>query len=455
MEMATALNSHRQPLRVLVVGLGKTGLSCARYLARQGMQVAVTDSREHPPGLEALRESLPDVGLFLGGFSEEAFRNAELLVVSPGVALSTPRVQEAVQRGVPAIGDVELFARVVDRPVAAITGSNGKSTVTTLVGLMARAAGRRASLGGNLGEPVLELLDEVVELDVVELSSFQLETTRSLAPAVATVLNLSPDHMDRYPSFEAYAAVKGRIYANATVGVYNRDDARVMALPRTSEALFFTLAEPVGDNQFGVREKRGQPWLCRGEQFLMPAGEVLMPGLHNRANALAALAVGSALELSTSAMTGVLATFPGLPHRTEFVAEGKGLKWYNDSKGTNPGATVAALKGLAQEGEGRTLLIAGGQGKSADFSGLARAVRAHARAVVLMGQDRELIAAALEGATELAFANTMEQAVERAAALARPGDRVLLSPACASFDMFRGFEQRGEVFRACVEALLR
>ncbi|RTZ73826.1 MAG: UDP-N-acetylmuramoyl-L-alanine--D-glutamate ligase [Gammaproteobacteria bacterium] len=455
MKTATALNSRQQPLRVLVVGLGRTGLSCARYLAKQGMQVAVTDSREQPQGLDALRESLPDVGLFLGGFADQAFGNAELLVVSPGVPLSTPQIQAAMVRGVPAIGDVELFARAVNRPVAAITGSNGKSTVTTLLGLMGRAAGIRTSLGGNLGEPVLELLEEDVELDVVELSSFQLETTDSLAPAVATVLNLSADHMDRYAGFEEYMEVKGRIYRNAEVGVYNRDDPRVMALPRSREALFFTLAAPAAENEFGVQEEKGRAWLSRGSELLLPADEVLMPGLHNRANALAALAMGSALELPLEAMTQVLTTFPGLPHRTEFVARGKGLSWYNDSKGTNPGATIAALAGLEQGDGSRTVLIAGGQGKSADFSELAGAVERYARAVVLIGEDRELIAEALAGTVEPRFAGTLQEAVELAAELAEPGDRVLLSPACASFDMFRGFEHRGEVFKACVQELLQ
>ena len=455
MEMATALNSRQQPLRVLVVGLGRSGLSCARYLARQGMQVAVTDSREQPPGLAALRESLPDVGLFLGQFADEAFRNAELLVVSPGVPLDTPQIREAVARGIPAIGDVELFARAVECPVAAITGSNGKSTVTTLLGLMARAAGIPTSLGGNLGEPVLELLEEPVELDVVELSSFQLETTESLAPAVATVLNLSADHMDRYRSFDEYVQVKGRIYRNAEVGVYNRDDARVMALPRAPESLFFTLGEPGNETEFGVREQAGETWLCRGSEPLLPAGEVLMPGLHNRANALAALAMGSALELPLEAMRQVLTTFPGLPHRTEFVARGLGVSWYNDSKGTNPGATIAALAGLEQGDASRTVLIAGGQGKSADFSELAEAAERHARAVVLIGEDQQLIATALAGKVKTVFAETLQEAVELATELAEPGDRVLLSPACASFDMFRGFEHRGEVFKVCVRELLK
>ncbi|HIE55041.1 MAG TPA: UDP-N-acetylmuramoyl-L-alanine--D-glutamate ligase, partial [Chromatiaceae bacterium] len=318
--MVTALQSPYSPARILVVGLGRTGLSCAKYLARQGAQVAITDSREQPPGLEALREALPDVGLFLGGFAAEAFERADLLVVSPGVALTLPEIRQARQRGVAVVGDVELFARAVTAPVAAITGSNGKSTVTTLVGQMARVAGLRAAVGGNLGEPVLELLEKPAELFVVELSSFQLETTESLAPAVAAVLNISADHMDRYPSLEAYAETKAGVYRLAEVGVYNLDDERVMAMPRAAEALFFTLGEPAGEEAFGVRRVAGESWLCRGRRRLMPASELRMPGRHNLANALAALAMGSALALPEEAMCEVLRTFPGLPHRTEFVA---------------------------------------------------------------------------------------------------------------------------------------
>ena len=452
MEAATAVEKRTEATRALVVGLGKTGLSCARYLAARGWQVAVTDSREQPPGLEALRRELPDVGLFLGGFATEAFEHADLLVMSPGVPLATPEVEAARARGVPAVGDVELFAHEVAAPVAAITGSNGKSTVTTLLGLMAREAGLAAGVGGNLGEPVLDLLERPAQLYVVELSSFQLETTESLAPSVATVLNISPDHMDRYPSLEAYMEAKARIYAGAGVGIYNLDDERVMTMPRAPEALFFTLGEPADGATFGVRELDGEAWLCRGGEPLLAAGELRMAGLHNRANALAALAMGSVLELPLEAMTAVLRRFPGLPHRSEHVATIDGVAWYNDSKGTNPGATVAALEGLA-DGAERTVLIAGGQGKGADFSVLAGPVREHARAVVLLGEDADRLASALAGTVPLVKVEGMRDAVEEAAGLARPGDRVLLSPACASFDQFRNFEHRGEVFRRCVEEL--
>lgn len=452
--MATAVEQMMAAKRALVVGLGKTGLSCVRFLVSHGWRVAVTDSREQPPGLETLRQELPDVGLFLGGFAAEAFAHADLLVVSPGVPLATPEVEAAVARGVPVVGDIELFARAVAAPVAAITGSNGKSTVTTLLGQMVREAGIGAAIGGNLGEPVLDLLEQPAQCYVLELSSFQLETTESLAPAVATVLNISPDHMDRYPSLEAYAAAKAKIYRQAEVGIYNLDDSRVMAMPKAPEARFFTLGEPQDDATFGVRVGNGEAWLCRGSEPLLTAGELRMAGLHNRANALAALAMGSVLELPLESMVSVLRHFPGLPHRSEHVATIDGVAWYNDSKGTNPGATQAALEGLA-DGHGRTVLIAGGQGKGADFSVLAAPVRQYASAVVLLGEDADLLAKALADTVPLVKVENMSQAVEEAARLARPGDRVLLSPACASFDQFRNFEHRGEVFRRLVEELCR
>ncbi len=453
MEKVAELRRCDVPRRVLVVGLGATGLACARHLAARGCQVAVTDSREQPPGLAQLRRELPDVGLFLGGFDAEALAHAELLVVSPGVPLETPEIRQAMARGVPVVGDVELFAREVDRPVAAITGSNGKSTVTTLVGLMARAAGLRATLGGNLGEPVLNLLAEEADLHVIELSSFQLETTFSLTPAVATVLNLSPDHLDRYPSFAAYAETKGLIYERAEVAVRNLDDPLAAALSRGGETLDFTLEAPAHRGVFGVRRIDGEPWLCRGDEPLMAAAELLIPGLHNRANALAALAMGHALALPLAPMLQVLRTFPGLPHRTRFVAEVEGVRWYDDSKGTNPGATIAALEGLAEGGDGRTLLIAGGQAKGADFTELGEAIRRRVAVLILLGEDRERIAAAAGDQVPTVRVDSMEEAVAAAADRAQPGDRVLLSPACASFDQFRNYEHRGQVFQDAVGRL--
>jgi UDP-N-acetylmuramoylalanine--D-glutamate ligase len=424
--------------------------------------VAVTDSRANPPGLERLRQELPEVAVFLGGFDPAAFAAAERLVVSPGVPVSTPMIQEALARGVPVIGDVELFAQAAARlqplaPICAITGSNGKSTVTTLLGLMARRAGRQVRVGGNLGEPVLDLLDVQAELYVLELSSFQLETTPGLSTRAAVVLNISADHLDRYPDLAAYAAAKARIYDRTQVAIINRDDPLVAGMARTPEReIGFTLGGPApGD--YGLLNAADGLWLCRGDERLMPAAEVLIPGRHNLANALAALALAEACGLPFEPCREALQTFPGLEHRCQLVAMRGGVPWYDDSKGTNPGATVAALDGLVSPGDsGRVVLIAGGDGKGADFAPLAPAVARTARAVVLIGRDAPLIEQVLSGQEPLIpliHADDMDQAVTRAAAMVLPGDAVLLSPACASFDMFDNYEHRGRVFANAVRRL--
>ncbi len=440
--------------KTLVVGLGKTGVSCARYLRAQGVSVAVTDSRATPPGLGELRREAPGVAVFVGGFDPAVFAAAEQIVVSPGVAVAEPLIQEAMARGIPVIGDIELFARAAGAPICAITGSNGKSTVTSLVGLMARLAGRRAAVGGNLGEPVLDLLDPQVELYVIELSSFQLETTHGLGPAAAVCLNLSADHLDRYPDLDAYGSAKARVYEGAAVAVVNRDDPRVLAMPRTpGREIGFTLGEPqTGD--YGLRGPGGAQWLCRGKDRLVGAAEILIPGRHNLANSLAALALADACELPLAPCLEALRTFAGLEHRTQLVRRHRDIRWYDDSKGTNPGATVAALQGLVPPGsECRVVLIAGGDGKGADFSPLAPAVERAARAVVLIGRDAPLIAEALADRVPMVRAADMAEAVAKASDLAQPGDCVLLSPACASFDMFDDFAHRGRVFAEAVRSL--
>lgn len=444
--MAQAAHNPGSAAATLIVGLGATGLSCARHLVGRGIAVAVADSRNDPPGLRALQVDCPDVAVFLGPFDDAPFLNAGRLVVSPGVPLTTPQVAAARARGVEVIGDIELFVRAATAPVVAITGSNGKSTVTTLVGDMARASGIRVAVGGNLGTPALDLLDDAVELYVLELSSFQLETTSTLQAAVACVLNLSPDHMDRYPDLAAYAAAKARALHDAGVGVINADDPVVAAMRTADDTWTFTLGEAADDKMFGVAGVDGRDFLCRGDQPLLAADELLIPGLHNRANALAALAIGSALGFDLESMRGVLRRFIGLPHRTQFVAEIDGVRWYNDSKGTNVGATIAALQGLHGSDASRTVLIAGGDCKGVDFAALAPVVQRCARAVVLIGRDAPVIAAALPRGVARVTASDMDDAVARAAALARAGDRVLLSPACASFDMFSGFADRGERF---------
>ncbi|MBS1212108.1 MAG: UDP-N-acetylmuramoylalanine--D-glutamate ligase [Proteobacteria bacterium] len=442
-----------QSSRVLVVGLGKTGVSVARFLDRHGIRLAVADSRENPPGLNELHELLPDVAVFLGRFDPAAFAAATHLVVSPGISLDTPAVQMAARSGVPVFGDVDLFACMATAPVVAITGANGKSTVTTLVGLMAEAAGRRVKVGGNLGVPMLDLLDDEAELYVLEISSFQTERASLLEPTVATVLNISPDHMDRYADLHAYAEAKRRVFKGNGVMVLNADDPVVAAMAeRDRTCRWFGLDEERGQAlDFTVREIEGAEWLvCRGKP-LMPAAEVLIKGRHNLANALAALALGDAVGLPKDAMAEALRRFPGLEHRMESVEQVGGVAWINDSKATNVGACIAALEGLNTQ----VVLIAGGDGKGADFSPLAEVAAKKVRAAVLMGRDAPLLDAILSAVVKTVRVENMKQAVAAARELARPGDAVLLAPACASLDQYKDYQERGRVFAEAVRELAR
>jgi UDP-N-acetylmuramoylalanine--D-glutamate ligase len=436
----------------LVVGLGQTGLACARFLAAQGESFAVADSRSNPPGIEELRRELPQVPVYLGPFDSGLFASGARLVLSPGVAPQEPAIAAAAAQGSEVLGDIELFARHAAAPVVAITGSNGKSTVTALLGEMAAAAGVKALVGGNIGTPVLELLAQPApELYVLELSSFQLEVTSSLNCRAAVVLNVSEDHLDRHGDIARYAAIKGRIYRGDGVMVINADDPVVAAMAEPGrEVVRFSLAAPRSGVDFGLCERDGRPWLAKGERLLMPAAEVRIPGRHNLANALAALALGEACGLPQAPMLQTLRQFPGLPHRCQWVAEVGGVNYYEDSKGTNVGATLAAIEGMPGE---KVVLIAGGQGKGQDFTPLRHAVASRARAVVLIGEDAPLLRQALERSAAISHAFTMEEAVAQAAALAHPGDSVLLSPACASFDMFRNYAERGERFVAAVQGL--
>ena len=452
--MAESSKSEQQmaaPM-TLIVGLGSTGLSCVRFLAGRGIRLAVIDSRDHPPGLQQLRDEYPDVALFTGSFDADVFAAAERLVVSPGVSLKEPVIQQAISRGVEVIGDVELFLREVDVPVVAITGSNGKSTVTTLLGEMAKTAGVRAGVGGNLGMPVLNLLDEENELYILELSSFQLETIHSLRARCAVILNLSADHLDRYDSYEEYVLAKAVIYHNTEIAIVNLDDPAAMQLAENTRSISFCMRTPQPD-QYGICDVDAVQWLCRGEELLLQTAAIPVPGKHNQANALAALALGEAVGLPMDAMLRAIRGFRGLSHRTWFVAEINHVRWYNDSKGTNVGASIAALEGLDMANESRSILIAGGDCKGADFSQFAALLPAYVRALVLIGRDAPLIDKAVSGAVPGVNAVDMNDAVRLAADLARPGDRVLLSPACASFDMYENYMQRGEAFMEAVGRL--
>jgi len=437
--------------KTLIIGLGKTGLSCARFLAQRGVSFIVMDDREQPPELTALREQFPAAEMFLGGFDTTVMESCREIIISPGVSLFDPEIAKIIDDGIPVIGDIELFARYADAPVIAVTGSNGKSTVTALVAEMARAAGRNVRVGGNLGTPALDLLDDgAPDLYVLELSSFQLESTSSLNCVAAVVLNLSPDHLDRYRTMDEYLEAKLRIYSGDGLIILNNDDPVLQDhLPAGRKTLGFTTGVPRRD-EYGVRKEQGISWLAKGDESLLPVSELRIKGGHNIANALAALALGDAAGLPQAAMLQALKVFKGLPHRMEWVAEKDGVTWYNDSKGTNVGATVAALQGL----EGKVVLIAGGLGKGADFSPLREVVANKGRAVVLIGRDAALIARALDDVVPVFYATDMRDAVRHASLNAKQGDAVLLSPACASFDMFKNYEDRGAVFVKSVKSLL-
>ncbi len=463
----------------IVVGLGDTGFSAAKWLARQGARVTVADSRAAPPNLDAIRAVTPQLELRLGAFGAATFADADLLVMSPGVALATPEIAAAIARGVPAVGDVELLAQAIAGKgckVIAITGANGKSTVTMMVGAMCQAAGLQTEIAGNIGLPVLDVLTNWQEKSgleknvlpdvwVLELSSFQLETTSSLQPDSAAVLNVTEDHLDRYPGgMKEYAAAKARIFAGNGVQVLNREDAwcRDMALPGRA-VVWFGADAPRGADDYGLVAAGSDFSLRVGEAEIMKASELPLAGLHNAVNALSALALCRAIGLELAPLVLALKAFKGLPHRVEFVAQVNGVAYYDDSKGTNVGATEAALKGMTCP----VILIAGGDGKGQDFRPLKSACERICRAVILIGRDGPQIAEVLNEATSAYLmpgeeeenflpvlqVPTLEMAVQMAANFAEPGDAVLLSPACASWDMFRNYAHRAEVFINSVKAL--
>ncbi|POH83960.1 UDP-N-acetylmuramoyl-L-alanine--D-glutamate ligase [Stutzerimonas stutzeri] len=437
----------------IVVGLGKSGMSLVRHLARRGLPFAVADTRVNPPELATLKAEYSDVQVRCGELDVEFLCTASELLVSPGLAVSTPALQEAKARGVKLSGDIELFAREARAPIIAITGSNAKSTVTTLVGEMATAAGCKVAVGGNLGTPALDLLDDEVELYVLELSSFQLETTEQLNAEVATCLNISEDHMDRYSGLPAYHQAKHRIFRGARQVVVNRDDR--LSRPLVADDLptwTFGLGKP-DFKGFGLFEDKGEKYLAFQFETLMPVRELKMRGAHNQSNALAALALGNAVGLPFEPMLETLRQFAGLPHRCQWVGQRHEVSYYDDSKATNVGAALAAIEGLGADIDGKLVLIAGGDGKGADFSALRAPVTRYCRAVVLLGRDAQRLAESLADATTIVRVATLEEAVQSAAEYAEEGDAVLLSPACASLDMFKNFEERGRLFASAVEAL--
>ena len=477
---------------VLVLGLGESGLAMAQWLDRQGARVRVADSRAEPPFALELKRTAPAVQLVAGSFSNELLAGVEVFGLSPGLALSEPLVVEAAVRGIPIVGEIELFARALRDlglreacKIVAITGTNGKTTTTSMVGAMCRAAGKVTAVAGNISPAALSALmicldaGKLPDVWVLELSSFQLETTESLAADAAAVLNVSDDHRDRYAGLDDYAAAKARIFEGDGVQVLNRQDARVMAMARAGRRIIgFGLGAPAGESDFGLIEG----WLALGNERLLRTDDLAVSGLHNAANALAALALCRSIGLPPAPALEALRGFKGLSHRVEKIAEIEGVAYYDDSKGTNVGATVAALEGLggqmaAQNGrlppvgreagrEGshladaryqnnrKIVLIAGGDGKGQNFTPLGPALAGHARALVLIGRDATRIEAAVaDCGVSIIHAQDMDQAVRKAAVAARAGDAVLLSPACASFDMYRNYAHRAEVFAEAVRGL--
>ena len=434
--------------RVLVVGLGATGLSVARFLSDKGIQLAVVDTRIKPPGLTELREFLPDVAVFLGGFDKLAFDRATHLIVSPGVSLETPMIRQAMLSGTPVFGDLDLFVCMAKAPIIGITGSNGKSTVTTLLGLMAEEDQRKVKVGGNLGIPMMDLLDEEADLYVLELSSFQLERSELLRADAATVLNISPDHMDRYTDLNAYADAKKRIFKGDGLMVLNADDPMVESMAEPNRRCVRFSVKENSQAEYRLNE---DGWLSRGDQPILPCSEVRIKGRHNIANALAAVALGDAVGLTDAAMIKAMREFSGLDHRMQWVADVNGISYINDSKATNVGACVAALEGVSDP----VILIAGGDGKGADFSELVGAVTGKVRAVVLMGRDAPLLEQILEPVVKTVRVDNMAQAVAMARTLAHSGDIVLLAPACASLDQYKDYQERGRMFAEAVRGMLK
>ncbi|QIO07121.1 UDP-N-acetylmuramoyl-L-alanine--D-glutamate ligase [Acinetobacter shaoyimingii] len=438
----------------VVAGLGISGVSAVNFLHDHGYRVAVTDSRAVPPGHDKIPS---EVQTYFGQFDQDLLLSAEEIIISPGLDPKLPEIQAAIAKGIPVVSEIQILRRATDKPIVAITGSNAKSTVTTLMGVMAQDAGKKVAVGGNLGRPALDLTKDDPELYILELSSFQLETTSNLEAEVAVVLNMSEDHLDRHGDMMGYHTAKHRIFQGVKKVVFNRDDSLTRPLvPDATPMQSFGLNAP-DMNQYGVlRDTDGTIWLARGRERLLKSSEMYIQGTHNVANALACLALGEAIGLPLDVMLETLKTFKGLEHRCEFVKEVQGVRYYNDSKGTNIGATLAALDGLGAAIEaqgGKVAIILGGQGKGQDFTALRDSLTKYAKVAVLIGEDRPVIEQAIEGTTQLIHAETLKQAVELCQQHSHSKDVVLLSPACASFDMFSGYPERGHQFVAIVNEL--
>lgn len=442
----------------LVAGLGITGQSIARYLRQRNKAFVVFDTRSQPAGLAEFTAEFPGVDVFLGTIPEQLYRQLTEIISSPGVALDEPSMQRAINNGISVVGDIEYLAREITAPVIAITGTNGKSTVTTLVGEMVKAAGMSVAVAGNIGLPVLDLLDDGIHYDawVLELSSFQLDLTYSLAPIAATILNVTPDHLDRHHTLDAYIQAKQRVYHKANTIIYNRDDKQTcpdieLSAPASMVSSYGLDVPAVGS--WGLRTVNGVTYLARGQEMLLTVDALRIKGRHNWQNALAACALSEVVGVAQHHMIDVLRSFSGLPHRSQWVRTVDGVDWINDSKGTNIGATISAIAGIGGSMHGKIVLIAGGQGKGADFTELRASMVDYVRAVVLIGEDADKLEKALADVVTIIRASSLEEAVHFAKSQAEPGDVVLLSPACASWDMFENYSHRGDTFVAAVGQL--
>jgi len=431
-----------QITNVAVIGLGLTGRSCVRFLLSQDVAITLYDTRADFD--KSLLQSLaPQLSIALGPLQSASLCQHQLLLVSPGVAIEQPAIAAAKRSGVLIWGDVELFSHFVDVPVIGITGSNGKTTVTTLVTQMANEAGTKAVAIGNIGLPVLDgLMDKSIELFVLELSSFQLETTHQLKLISATVLNISDDHMDRYNGLAHYADAKRRIYAHSDCDIINRQDP--LTASDSDLVISFGTDKPNTDTQYGLFEGG----LYCGQQHLIKASDMAMIGQHNQLNALVAIALGRQAGLPLAAMLQTLGHFSGLEHRCSRVMTNDGICWLNDSKATNVGATLAALAGLS--GAGQLIVIAGGDAKGGDLTPLATPFSEKVAQLIVIGQDKQLFCDIYPAAQ---CQDSLEQAVTLAGSYAKPGDTVLLSPSCASIDMFSNYIARGQAFIDAVEGL--
>ena len=436
----------------VIVGLGKTGLSCFRYLSNQGLNVAITDSREEPPELLELRAEFESASVYLGQINEQVLLASDQIILSPGVSLDNKSIKLSIENNIPVFGDIELFCQKAQAPIIAVSGSNGKSTVTTIVAEMTRLAGLKTYVGGNIGIPALDLLsDSTPDLYVLELSSFQLETTYSLNAHASVVLNVSPDHMDRYLSLKDYANTKKRIYSGQGLMVLNKDEEYIHSIIDSKrDTIYFSLGAPEGEN-FGLINHNNEVWLSQGNEKIINKNQLKIKGEHNISNALAAMALAGAVNVPTNIMADVLKNFTGLEHRCQLVREIDNVSWYNDSKATNVGACIASITGLCELGN--IILIAGGDSKGADLSGLNPIVKKYIKRVFLFGIDANKLADVMGSDVDKEFVNNMNEAVKGASKIADPDDIVLLAPACSSLDMYKNYQQRGDAFISAIDAL--